>query len=56
MGKQEALLTQELDRRLTAMRETGQAQWSGHKLCRRRPVARLRGRKTVAQLLVEDRE
>ena len=46
---------QDLGQRLAAMRETGQAQWSGHKLRRRKPVARLRGRKTVAQLLVEDR-
>lgn len=44
------------DLRLAAMREMGLAQWSGHKLRRRRPVAKLLGRKTVAQLLVEDRE
>jgi len=47
---------QDIDQRLAAMREAGLAQWSGHKLRRRRPVAKLRGRKTVAQLLVEDRE
>ncbi len=46
---------QDLGQRLSAMRETGQAQWSGHKLRERKPVARLRGRKTVAQLLVADR-
>ena len=47
---------QDIDERLAAMREAGLAQWSGHKLRRRRPVAKLRGRKTVAELLVEDRE
>ena len=47
---------QDIDQRLAAMRETGLAQWSGHKLRRRRPVAKLRGRKTVAELLVEERE
>jgi prevent-host-death family protein len=47
---------QGLDDRLAAMCEAGLAQWSGHKPRRRRPVAKLRGAKTVAQLLVEDRE
>ena len=47
---------QDLDQHLTAMREAGPAQWSGHKLRHRKPVAKLRGRKTVTQLLVEDRE
>ena len=47
---------QDLGGRLAAMRDTGLAQWSGHKLRRRKPVARLLGRKTVAQLLVDDRE
>ena len=45
----------DLGGRLAAMRETGRAQWSGRKLRRRKPVAKLLGRKTVAQLLVEDR-
>jgi len=47
---------QDLGERLAAMRDTGLAQWSGQKLRRRKPVAKLLGRKTVAQLLVEDRE
>jgi len=47
---------QDLDQRLAVMRETGQAQWSGRKLIHRKPVAKLLGKKTVAQLLVEDRE
>ena len=49
-------LGQDLDQRLAAMRETGQAQWSGRKLRRRAPVAKVRGRGSVAALLVEDRE
>ena len=44
-----------LRRRLLAIRKMGLAQWSGHKLCRRKPVATLRGKKTVAELLVESR-
>ena len=47
---------QDLDQRLAAMRDTGQAQWSGHRLVDRKPVAKLRGRGSVAQLIVEDRE
>ena len=47
---------QDLDQRLAAMRETGQAQWSGRKLAHRRPVAKLRRRGSVAQLIVQDRE
>ena len=46
---------QGLDARLAAMREAGLAQWSGNRLRRRKPGAKLRGEKTVAQLLVEDR-
>ena len=46
----------DLAARLAAMRETGLAQWSGNKLRRRSPVARASGKKTVAQLLVDDRE
>ena len=46
---------QDLDQRLAAMREVGLAQWSGHKLAPRKPVAKLRGAKSVSQLLVEDR-
>lgn len=49
-------LGQDVDQRIAAMRETGQAQWSGHKLRNRKPVAKLRGRGSIARLLVEDRE
>ncbi len=47
---------QALGERLDAMRESGLTQWSGRKLRRRKPVAKLLGTKTVAQLLVDDRE
>ena len=47
---------QDLDQHLAAMRETGQAQWSGRKLGRCKPVAKLRRRGSVAQLIVGDRE
>jgi len=47
---------QDLDQRLAAMRETGQAKWSGRKLIHRKPVAKLRRRGSVAQLIVADRE
>ena len=43
---------QDLDQRLAAMRETGQVRWSGRKLDHRKPVAKLRGRGSVAQLIV----
>ena len=49
-------LGQDLNQRLAAMRETGQAQWSGRKLCSRAPLAKVRGRGSVADLLVADRE
>ena len=54
MGREPA--GQDLGARLAAMRDTGLAQWSGQKLRRRKPVAALLGKKTVSQLLVEDRE
>ena len=47
---------QDLDQRIAAMRETGLAHWSGIRLAKRKPVAKLRGRGSVAQLLVDDRE
>jgi hypothetical protein len=38
------------------MQQTGHAQWSGKKLARRKPAAKVRAGATVAQLLVDDRE
>jgi len=45
-----------LDERLAAMTESGLAQWSGRKLGPAVPIARLRADRSVADLLVEDRE
>ena len=45
----------ELAERLAAMRDAGQAHWSGRKLAAVKPVAKTRGRRTVADLLVQDR-
>ena len=45
-----------LDERLAAMQQAGQIEWSGRKLAPMKPVAKVRGKRTVAQLLVDDRE
>lgn len=42
--------------RIEQLARTGLIAWNGHKLEDRRPVGRLRGRQTVADLLLEDRE
>lgn len=47
---------QDLGQRVSAMCEAGQARWNGRKLPPRKPVAKLRRKGTVAQLIVEDRE
>ena len=47
---------QDLHQRLAAMQEAGLLQWSGRKLGHRDPVAKVRGRGSVARLLIEDRE
>lgn len=44
-----------LDQRIDALRAAGLLQCSGRTLPRRKPVVSIEGRKTVAQLLVEDR-
>ncbi len=45
-----------LDQRLAAMQAAGQTRWSGHKLKPAKPGAKTRGRRSVADLLVADRE
>lgn len=45
-----------LDERLAAMKQAGQLEWSGRRLSANKPVAKARGKRTVADLLVEDRE
>jgi prevent-host-death family protein len=47
---------QPLEVRLQAMAQAGLLLWSGKKLQPMLPVARVRGDRTVADLLVEDRE
>jgi prevent-host-death family protein len=43
------------EERLEELVATHQVAWSGHKLKNALPVARLRGGKTVSEMLVEDR-
>ena len=45
-----------LEERLAAMKQTGQMEWSGRRLSANKPVAKARGKRTVADLLVEDRK
>jgi len=45
-----------LDERLAAMKQMGQLEWSGCRLSANKPVAKARGKRTVADLLVENRE
>jgi len=45
-----------LDDRLQAMAQAGLIAWSGKKLRPVRPAARVRGKRTVADLLIENRE
>ncbi len=47
---------QSLDDRLQAMVQAGLIAWSGKKLVPTRRVARTRGKRTVADLVVENRE
>ena len=42
--------------RLEALREAGNVAWSGRRLRRIKPVARVRGNRTVADLVSENRE
>ena len=47
---------QSLEERLKAMQAAGLLEWNGQKLGPMEPVARTRGDRTVADLLLEDRE
>ena len=49
-------MTQSLDERIKELVDSGFMQWNGQKLRYREPVARTRGDRTVADLLIEDRE
>lgn len=46
---------QSLDERLKELHQAGLIRWSGKKLSPMKPVARLRGKKTIAEILIEDR-
>ncbi|MBN1890148.1 MAG: type II toxin-antitoxin system prevent-host-death family antitoxin [Thermoflexales bacterium] len=48
--------TRTIDARLRAMVQAGLIAWSGKKLSLMAPVARAHGERSVADLLVEDRE
>ena len=45
-----------LEARIDALRRAGLISWSGKRLKSMAPVARMRGPRTVADLLIEDRE
>jgi prevent-host-death family protein len=46
---------EDIERRMQAMEDEGLLRWSGKKPPYREPVATVRGNKTVAQMLLEDR-
>ncbi len=48
--------TESFESRLKSMSRAGVIAWSGKKLASTVPVARIRGKRTVADLIVEDRE
>ncbi|MBN1641378.1 MAG: type II toxin-antitoxin system prevent-host-death family antitoxin [Anaerolineae bacterium] len=48
-------VTQTLETRLQAMAQAGLILWSGNKLTPMAPVARVRGERTVAEILIADR-
>jgi prevent-host-death family protein len=49
-------LSPSLETRVQALAQAGLVAWNGHKLLPRSPVARTRGKRTVADMLLEDRE
>ena len=46
---------QTVEEKMKAMVKAGLAEWSGKRLPRARPAARVRGNKTIAEMLLEDR-
>jgi len=58
-GRRVARMVREGDslaERLETLRNAGSMQWSGRRLSSTKPVARLRGRRSVADIVVENRE
>jgi len=49
-------IEQDLEERIAALQAARQLQWSGRRLAPRRPKVRIPAGKSVAQLIVEDRE
>lgn len=49
-------VNQSVETRTRELARAGLIAWSGRKLMRARPVTRTRGKRTVAELLLEDRE
>jgi prevent-host-death family protein len=49
-------MSQPLDAQLEAMQQAGLIAWNGKKLPPLAPVARAKGDRTIAELLLEDRE
>lgn len=50
------LLTPSVEMRVQELIQAGLLAWSGHRLVPMAPVARIRGKRTVAELLLEGRE
>ncbi|MCC7079766.1 MAG: type II toxin-antitoxin system prevent-host-death family antitoxin [Burkholderiales bacterium] len=49
-------IEQDLDERVAALRAARQLQWSGRRLAPRKPAVRVPAGKSVAQLIIEDRD
>jgi prevent-host-death family protein len=49
-------IEQDLDERIAALRAARQLQWSGRRLAPRKPAVRIPAGRSVADLIVEDRE
>jgi len=49
-------ISQSVETRALELAQAGLIAWSGRKLSRARPTTRTRGKRTVAELLLEDRE
>jgi len=49
-------IEQDLEERIAALRAARQLQWSGRSLASRKPAVRIPAGKSVAQLIIEDRD
>ena len=58
-GRRVARIVRETDslaERIDTLRNAGSIKWSARRLGRAKPIARLRGKRTVAEIVVENRE